>query len=224
MKKADMEFHRAQYQGLMVEARAAEREGRYRLALEQAVSAWEHIDGMMQYERKYDDAEFQSVAAIEMSLRYAPFLLDFKTLDNLDSLLKDCRRIERNTSEALKDKLGQARARMWENHQLWDYLEKNPGTRQDHLRRILGGDQDQWRSTVERWERMCLLRRIPDGESYRLALATRMDEVILTKCPSCGEVVEGPKAMFLEDIVCPECETSVVFVILTVTPTSEAKE
>ena len=219
-----MEAHRAEYQTLMGKARSAERDGLYRRAVELALSSWDHIDGMMQYERRYEDKEFANIQGIQMILKYAPLLFDFPSLDALETILKNCRRIEKNTSDDLAQKLAEARALMWDAHRLWDHLERHPGARQDKIRRSLGGDQDAWRSIANAWQKMRLLRRTPEGGSYRLALSTRMGEVVSGKCPSCGGIATAPKAMLLEPLPCPECGAEVMFVILSTGTTTDAKE
>ena len=224
MKKAEMEHHHQQYQSLMADARAAEQAGMYRIAIEKALASWDHIDGMMQYERRYESKEFRSVPAIDMTLRYAPLLLDIASLDALEGMLKDCRRIEKNTSDGLGDKLAAARSFLREAHRLWDHLEWNPRSRQDKLRQLLGGDQNQWRGIAEAWDKMGLLRREPEGATYRLSLSTRMGEVVAAKCPGCGNVVEAPKAMCFEEMACPECDATVLFVILSAPLLGKAKD
>lgn len=224
MKKADMEGHRAQYEALMGKARSAEQEGLYAHAVELALSSWDHIDGMMRYENRYGDTEFSSVKGIDMVLKYAPLLLDFRSLDTLGDLLKSCRRIEKNTSQSMAKNLANARALMWNAHRLWDHIERNPQARQDKLRQALEGDQDQWRSIADTWVKMGLLTRTPEGGSYRLALSTRMGGVVNAKCPSCGTVASAPKAMLLEKSQCPECGQTVHFVLLAVTAGSTTKE
>jgi len=224
MTKAEMEYHQQCYHSLMAIARASEQAGMYRVAVEKALASWEHVDGMMQYARKYENKEFSSVPAIDLILKYAPLLLDFGSLDALERLLKDCRRIEKNTSDSMGDKLTSARAFLRDAHRLWDHLEWNPGARQDELRRLLGGDQDRWRGMAEAWDRMGLLRREPEGGSYRLSLFTRMGEVVPAKCPACGNVFEAPKSMCLEEMACPECKASVLFVILPSRPSGDTKE
>lgn len=210
-----MENHREKYRNLMRDARAAQQHGLYRDAIKQALDSWEHIDGMMQYERRYEDREFDSVEGIDMVLKYAPLLLDFHSLERLEGLLTGQRRIDRNTSDSLAEHLAKARALMWDVHRLWDHLEHHPGTRQDELRQILGGEQDQWRTAAEIWEKMGLVHRTPEGRSYRLALSTRMGETVSAKCPACGVVADAPKAMFLEMSTCPKCRAKVLFVILS---------
>jgi hypothetical protein len=148
-------------------------------------------------------------------LRYAPLLFYSEYLNKLETLLLEYKRIERNTRADIAAKMAVARAKMWSNHRLWEYIESNPETRQDELRLTLGGDQDYWRSIAEAWDKMGLLRRIPEGGSYRLALRTRMGQIIQAKCSSCGESVEMPKAMVLEQLDCPACSRRAWFVIMT---------
>ena len=110
--------------------------------------------------RRYKEEEFETINAIDLALKYAPLLLDFESLDELEQLLKDRKRIEKNTSHDLNDKLATARTQMWEAHRLWDHLERNPHSRQSELRQVLGGDQAQWRAIAELWEKMGLLQVI----------------------------------------------------------------
>ena len=224
MKKSEMEIHQVEYHTRMAQAREARAQGFYRKAIEFALSSWDYIDGMMQYERKYENKEFDNVEAIEMVLKYSPVLLDFSSLDALETLLNSQRRIEKHTSDDLAENLIKARKVMWDVHRLWDYLEQNPETRQDTLRQVLGGDQDQWRWIAETWGKMGLLRRTPEGGSYCLTLLTRLGEVVSGKCPACSSVAEAPKAMFLEELVCPDCKKKVLFVILSKEAKAEMKE
>lgn len=149
MKKADLETHRDQYNDLMSRARTAEKNRLYRDAIESALSAWDYIDAMMKYERKYEKKTFTTIAAIELIFKYAPLLFDFKSLNKLASLLKDYKGIERHTSVTLGERLVETRKRMWDNHRLWNHLEWHPDCRQDSLRDQLGGTQDNWRAVAE---------------------------------------------------------------------------
>jgi hypothetical protein len=223
VNKAEMQEHHAKYQELMAEARSKEKAGSYRDAIKLALASWDHIDGMMQYRRRYEDVEFRTVEAIDMVLKYAPLLLDFASLDALEWLLKDRRRIEKHTSDSLADSLAEARSLMWDAHRLWDHLEFHPDARQDELREHLGGNQERWRALAAAWETMGLVERVSEGRSYRLALCTRMGKIVPGKCPSCGAVSEAPKAMFLEDTTCPKCGDKVSFVLLAPDPTVGSK-
>ncbi len=224
MKKSEMEAHHAEYEMLMDAARQAERDGFFRTAVELALSSCDNIDGMMQYKRKYEDAEFNSIRALDVVLSYAPLLLDYPSLDTVESLLKDNRRIERYTSENMIDKLADARALMWDAHRLWDHLESQGDALEDELCRVLEGTDDRWRLIIDAWEHIALVSRVPERGSYRLALCTRMGKVVSAKCASCGAVTEAPKAMFLEKMTCHKCRTKALFVILAPEAAADVKE
>ncbi len=224
MKKEELERDAARYDALVSRARELLRGGLYREAVTLAREAWPHIDGMMRFKQKYEDREFTSLAAIDLVLKYAPLLMDRQSLDELEKLLKDCRRIEKNTKQNLGAKLSEARSVLWNAHRLWDYLEMHPDSRQDELRRVLGGDQEFWRSISEEWDRMGLVERRPEGGSYRLSLATRLGKIVRGKCPGCGGSMEAPKAMFFEPMSCPGCGGEVLFVILSEGPAGIARE
>jgi len=224
MTKAEMEHDCKTYENAMEAARTAHRNGLFRDAVKFALSAWDCIDGMMQYARRYEKAEFESIEAIDLVLKYSPMLFDYETLNALESMLKAHRRIERNTADDMGEKLSKARALMWDAHRMWNHLEANAEARQDELRAILGGDQGRWRSIAEAWERMGVLRRRMERGSYRLALIARLGEIVSAKCPSCGGVADAPKAMWLEHTVCPHCHTAGMFVIRGKSDPADTKE
>lgn len=213
-KKAELEDEYEQYHAAMRRAKDAERSGLYRGAVDAALEAFPYIDGMMQFARRYRDEEFATITAIDVVLKYAPLLLDYLTLRKLGDTLQEQRRIERNTSHVMADKLAEADALMRDAHRLWNFIDREPNCRQDRLRQVLGGSQDRWRSIAEGWEKMGLLLRSPEGGSYTLSLSTRMGQVVAGKCPSCGHVSEAPKAMFFEELDCAECGWSGYFVLL----------
>ena len=217
MKKAEMEAHQTQYYVLLAEAREARRAGLYRNAIELAMSSWPCIDGMMQFERKHWKKDFASIEAIDIVLRFAPFIFDSGALDNLAVLLKGQKRIDKNASADIADNLSRCRALMWDAHRMWQHLERHPNARQDDLSKNLGGNQDRWRLVAEQWEKMDLVRRTPDRGSYLLALNTDMDQRIFAKCSSCGAVAKARKTKFLAAIDCPKCRATTLFVILAQT-------
>lgn len=218
MKKSELEFQREQYERLLSSARSAEQSGMYRASLEHAMSAWQYIDGMMQYERRYEKVDFNSIPAIDLVLKYAPLLFQHESLARLENLLADFKRIEKLTAADMGQRLNAARERLWLNHRLWSFLEENPGTRQDQLATQLGGDQDYWRSIAESWEKMGILSRSPVANSYCLTIVTRLGQVVSAKCPHCGTVVQAPKAMLLEESSCHQCSQMVSYVFMSDSP------
>src|SRR4051812_48644709 len=112
MKKAEMEEHDEAYRALMARAHAAEARGLVRVAVDNALAAWEHLDGMVQYARRYAPREFDSFAAIDLVLKYAPLLLDAELLSRVEHLLDECKRIEKATAVDDRAMLAEARARL----------------------------------------------------------------------------------------------------------------
>jgi len=215
MKKAEMEEHARLYHSIMKKVSKLERVGLIHDATISAVSAWDHIDGMMQYENRYENKEFETIPAIEIVLRYAPMLFEFEMFDRLEKLLAQRRRIDNKTSTSLKDQLAIARDHLNDNHRLWNHIESQGPIKQRNLRQTLGGQQDYWRSVCETWELMGMVRRVPDAGSYQVSHTTRMGEIITGKCPKCGSTAEAPKSMLLEPMTCPKCKKSVSFVFLS---------
>jgi hypothetical protein len=217
--KVELESDFNRHEDLMNRARQARREGDYRKAVEMAESAWPFIDGMMQYARRFNEtSEHSTIDSIDLVLRLAPLLFDFETLNKLAELLKTYRRIDKNTTADLAAELARARSLMMDAHRLWDYLERHGDIRQDDLRRSFGGDQECWRGITELWERMGVVVRAAEGGSYRVRLATRMNDDVRAKCSCCGVAGKASKSRLLEEITCPKCQHRGLFVILRESP------
>lgn len=165
MTKAELDGHRVQYHVEMTQARAAEQSGMYREAVAIAVSCLQYVDGMMQYERKYEDAQFSSIDAIDLVLQYAPILFDMESLDKLESLLKTQRRIAKNISGDLFEKVANARANTWVAHRTWNRFEEAstrhipPGTATTNA-----DEGDESAAVIELWEKMGVVAWHSDGE------------------------------------------------------------
>ena len=212
MKKHELAHQYDQYNGIVRQARELEAQGELLAAIASCKQAWPYADGMMQYGRRYEDQEYQSLEAIEIVLKHAPLLFDFESLGELCDLLKLFRRIDKNTEEDLSGRLSGAEELMRAAHKLWNCIENAPGICQDQLRKTLGGDQTQWRTIAEAWETMGVLRRDSIAGSYKLRFSTQMDLPSHAKCASCGSMHEAQKSAFLEKQDCPQCHTRTNFV------------
>lgn len=214
--KAELEYDRVQHYVVMQEVTTLHDAGEYLKATALAVHAWAFIDGMMQYERRFEQrSEFKSIDSIDYVLNTAPLLFDSRRLVELESLLKRSRRIEKNTSDDLAQRLHKARSILADAHRLWTLLEMEGECRQDQFRTRLGGDQDRWRWIAERWERIGVVERIAEGGSYRVRLATSTEQVMRAKCPSCGVIAKAPKVRLWREQPCPKCQAQVRFVLLS---------
>lgn len=214
MTKTEMEHHRNAYYEHVANAKAALKQKLFHHAMRFAACSWEHIDGMMQYERKYEGRDSLNQEGIDLVLHYAPLIFDADSLDNLESRLKGQKRIAKHADTNFEHGLARARAVMWDAHRLWNQIELRSEVRQDNLRTEFGGDQHQWRALAEAWQEIGLIVRVPDGGSYRLSFNTNMSEATTARCPTCGAVAKAPKAKFLEKRHCPKCGVVVSFVLL----------
>jgi len=214
-KKAELEEDTSRYYSKIEEMRRAHNRRDYQGALASATAAWEFVDGMMQFERRFEDRPDQnSLECVEYALRFAPLLFDVQTLNALATLLRTQKRVDKNTAADLAANLSDALSLMKEAYRLWDHLERNGRVEQDKLRTNLGGDQDRWRWLAEKWDEMGLIQRAENRGSYILSLSTRMESEARAKCSACGVVAKAAKGRFWEQITCPKCKTTVYFVIL----------
>lgn len=221
MKKAELEHHDNAYQALMYKANAALRSNLYGEATDFAVAAWDHIDGMIQFQRKFADNEVSSVQAIDIVLHYAPLLMDFETLDRLEGLLHSQRRITKSTDIDWETRLRAARVAMWECHQFWTYFEEH-GSVDEAVPDFGKDDRKHWPRIAEDWIAMGLVSRDRTVNASLLSLVTDYSDVVLAKCPSCGSLVKGRKSGCLEEHHCPKCHKRHVFVMLAKSPTNPA--
>ncbi len=221
MTKAEMEYHRAQYLTLVDDARAAEMHGFPSKAIELAVAALPFIDGMMQYERKYAEREFESIDAIEIVLKLAPVLFDLASLDAVGSVLKAKKRIDRNATDDLAKKLDAAVTRLWSAHRLWNHLEQAPLNEKSLTDESEAtGERDAY-SIFSAWHAMGLIRKIKQDHSSQFEHSTRLSESAKAKCSCCGIIARATKSRFLKALECPKCKRKSWFVILTSAHVSE---
>jgi hypothetical protein len=212
MTKEELEFHRGQYFAFVDEANSFNRQGNYAKALESAVFALEHIDGMMQFCRKYESKGPISIEALAVIFKLAPLLFEYGILTKVEVLLSSERRISKNSTEDLQQGLAQAKRLMGDCRRLWNHIEQHPNCEQSELRRSLDGDQNQWRNIAEFWEQSGVVSRHKHGTTIYLTLRTRMQEPVTAKCPTCGSIVKAPKVLLLEFAPCPHCHHDVWFV------------
>ena len=211
MVKAEMQAHRASYYELLGKAQDTLLEGLVPEAVAYAVRSLVYVDGMMQFERKYEERQFASIDAIDLILSHAPFIFDLPSINQVAALLKSQRRIEKNTSVDFKAALAESLGFMWCAYHLWNYLERNGACDDENLSRVLGGTDEQRRAVVEACIAIGTISRSGDSP-HRLRLTTRIDDKVHGKCPNCGASGKSAKSNFLEEHHCPRCKSLVSFV------------
>lgn len=219
MNKADMEYHHGEYIALISRARCEQEQGRHAEALHAAITSWPHIDGHMQFERRYGQGDVRRVDGLELVLDLAPLLFDFESLEKLDSFLKSQRRIERNTSNDWSSRIMNARLLLREAHALWNRLERStcaPPT----VNAGSSVNADRWPLILQSWEKIGVIRRNAKNSDIGFELATDFQSPTFAKCPSCGAVAKAPKSKFLDEQPCPRCRNQHSFVLLALERTA----
>ena len=221
--KAELQSDATRYRSALSSMSKAHKEGDVLKAIKLAVDASEYIDGMMQFEKRFEKrVERRSVETIDYILKYAPLVFDRQSLETVGALLKAQKRIDKVATDDLAADLAQAIAMMWNAHRLWKVIKETPGMPQDQLRVRLGGKQEVWREIAESWDDLNLIHRIPSGGSYVLSIATSLATQIGGKCSSCGSTGKASVGTFLEDIMCPRCNHKTTFVMLPLWPARKA--
>jgi DNA-directed RNA polymerase subunit RPC12/RpoP len=216
MTKAEMESHRAAYQSKIASARNAHAANAIPEAIAFALASWDHIDGMVQYERRYNGAETIDIEGIQMVMSLSPFIFDSSSLDKLEVLLKNQRRIGKCSKDNLASQLVSARVAMWQAHHVWSVIEQEADATEQQLLRRLEWNIGELRPLLSFWGSIGLLRRSQVDGSWQLGLSTRMSELILAKCPACGVQVKAPKVKLLDAATCPKCRGKVLFVLIPI--------
>jgi hypothetical protein len=213
MKKAEMENHYDLHMRSIDRIKNLDAQGHYTEALKTAYEALDYIDGMIQYANKYNNQRFMNIKSIDYILEYAPLRFDFEGLERLKNINKLHKRIQISLDINIQDKITESQNLMYAAHQLWNYLENHPQALQNQLTKCLGSKQNQWNSIIKMWDKMGLIIRKKEGDTYNLDLRTRMGGLTFGKCPNCGCVQEAPKAMLLESTKCPDCGELVSFIL-----------
>lgn len=214
-KKADLEADYQRYASLNQKSREAKRKGDFRAALECAVAALPHVSGMIQFTTRFeghDDPD--SVEAIDTILSLSPTVFRHHDLDEVDTLLKQKRLVERRTNENISQRICDARKDMRLAHKLYTLFERESDVTLDEIGAACDPSEASWNRIVDLWTKMGILQAASSDNSRRLRLTTRMGGITPAKCPLCGVMTDAPKAMLLESFTCPSCERIACFVIM----------
>lgn len=206
MNRDELENHRANYHARVLLAKDAEREANFIDAVHHAKSAWKFIEGMIDYELKYQEQTVENVDAIELVLQYAPVVFDLSSLTELDAFLKEHPRIARHTRNDFAGDTRVARKMIRQAGHLWSRLESEGK---------IEANPAELTPIAEAWREMGVVRKVEQKDgTEQLQFTTRLDTPSRGKCPECGAVVKGTKSKMLEELRCPHCFGMVQFVFV----------
>lgn len=208
--KAELESEHNRCHAITLRAIAAEREHRYGEAIDLSLSCLKHLDGSIQYERKYLKVDDSPLPTIRIVFVYAPPLFRRDALDLVRELLFKNRRIVKSSGEDLKAQLDHAFDVMDVSYRAWLELDATelPTTSQTRSNPAIV-------ETLYRiWEKIGLIAKVTRGEQSKWSFVTRLDEPTQAKCSRCGHVLSGKKIDLLEEVRCQKCSAANRFVIL----------
>lgn len=212
--KAELAEGRDAYYNLLFQSKTALEKRHYYDALGFASAAMTYVDGMMQFERRFENRTISTIECFDIIVRFAPPLFRLRDLDALAALLASQKRIERNSSTSYLAQVPHARSRLFKAYRLWEGFERQGSVPVNDPQLI------QHDLTLQDWLQMGLVHQVTDSNEVRWALVTSLSRTVRAKCASCGKIAGAAKRRFLEPCKCPQCANSVWFTIVDDTYTS----
>lgn len=206
MAKADLIAAQSKYDSLVRDSRNAERDGEYGIAIERAKSAWPHVVDMMKYEKRYEAAEFKSLPCIDTVLRLAPPLLDIDSLDELASLLKANRSIDRDASDDLAARVVDARSRLRACYEVLGLFEAAEQSTLLQLLEQSGRGRSEIEPVVKELVSVCVLERSGRAGTAEIRLRRGVASLARAQCVHCGAKYAGQLAQAVAMDACPSCQ------------------
>lgn len=212
--KGDLAQARTAYVGEATAAAVALANGRYKDALRLALGTLDDVDAMIQYRAKYEKTEVTSVETIDLILRYAPLLLDTAAIDELASVLKRYKRIDRVIPADLASETVQARRRTEIACNLHSIIRREGHIAVSRLLEQLPADERPiGKAILLEWLSMGIATKQADASESMIELTTVMARPARGVCFSCGAEVTAPKRLLAQGGTCPGCRKKSIFVL-----------
>ena len=207
--KAELEALHTVFQAFSKQTKAAISKHDYPKAVDEALQSFPYLGGMIQYARKYEQVEEHKYPTIDAVLSYAPLLFRWRAIDEVERLLDETKRIEKNSSLDWRMKIDHSRKQLASSLSIWSAIEAN-------------SDMTAFDNQVNRvdrifilnaWEQMGLIiKSTSKGGMY--SFVSDKSARMRAKCRSCGDVCDATKETFLKEMKCLRCSATSLFVIL----------
>jgi hypothetical protein len=203
--KAELQNDQAEYDRLHAAALAAVGRVDFDAALDHCIDSLKHVDGMMQFEKRWEKRQFHSVETIDLLLRYAPILQRRDCLDALTTILAADRRIDRLATADLAALLLEADLRFRRVSQLIDFVGEFGNAAREMLAARYGGPPEEWAALSETLEQVHYLTTVHTGDRLELQRRTDISRDASGQCRNCGTVARAPLEDLLGGCVCQSC-------------------
>jgi hypothetical protein len=203
--KAELEWNANTFKTLSQQARGLIAEYNYTRAIEIALQSLQFIDGMIQYERRYNKQENVQQSTLAIILNYAPVIFHYRAIDTLEAYLLSTKRVHKTSDIDWLERIVAARQMMTSALNLWQCIEVDQDYKHiDNTFRVF---------LTDCWLRLGLIaKRTTNVAGF--AFVSSLSERFRGKCSSCGLVCDTTKETLLSDMNCPGCKVSCSMVIL----------
>ncbi len=208
--KAELEIEYKSFHSLAEQTKASISAHEYSAAIALGLKSFEFIDGMIQYERKYEDKENPSHPTIKAVLTFAPVVFGWKAIDEVEALLNSTRRIEKNSNEDWRQRIADSRQLQKRALHLWSSML----SQETYLPEAIEVSRKDRQFILKSWEEMGFTTTSGSVAENVLVLASSKMERTRAKCMHCGEVAVSTKEKFLSEVKCPRCSMLTLFVML----------
>lgn len=188
--------------------------GYWQRAMSLAVSALDHVEGVLLYELRINGNKAPNLKCIECILEWAPRLLDISAIDAVIHVASQQKRLKKYLSEHHPDAIERARAQLRTYYSIWNQIEHAPHRRQSYAELLRGVNSPDLEEQLRRWTALGVLSTNRHGSEMVYSLAADPERVIRAKCIDCGSGVKGSCRAVFRQSKCPKCHGESGFAVL----------
>ena len=218
MRITDMEFHHSELERIEDQIKEKETLLDFSTVFALCQASFLHVEPAFKFRKKRGiTPESPALRSFSVLWKYGPPLFEYDALQAARDFIASTRFLARHENNYLEPAEA-AMAALETARVLWNCIESNPGFLQRSIRAELGLDQEQAVSIVELWERLAVVDRRPEQNSWRLYLRTVLTRDASGICMNCGLRVKGRKEILLKPVKCQRCSIASYFYLPAADP------
>jgi len=216
MRIAEMEDHHGQLVALEAKIAEMERNVKFPEIFQICEDSFPHIVPAIKFRKRREiTPETPPLRLFGVLWKYGPPLFEHAALESALDFVRSTRLLAKHedgylqAAEAAMEREEAARI-------LWNHLDRQPGFLQRNIGQQLNLDRDVTVGILDVWEKLGVVARMPDKNTYKLYLGTRLDEETEGICLACGLRVKGRKYHLLKPVSCQRCKAKDFYHIVAV--------
>ncbi len=207
MKIAEMEAGHDAYTSLEDKIRTMVAGRDFPAVFSVCVASFPHVVPAIKYRKQRGiEPETPDFLSFSVICKYAPLLFEHAAIASLSEFIKATRQLARDESgylQMVENAIDRERiARL-----IWNYVEQHPAPLQRDVAGQIAVGQEVVIDTLQMWEKLGLILRTHESNTFRLAFWTRPESEAEGICRGCGVRGRGLKERFWKPIKCQRCGT-----------------